>query len=164
MSATTNLDTDLTDREAAADPTAPTIVRDVQFVCPSCGDDRQGRHVEPPAGDAWVECDHCNYRCDPGVLEIPTEATLTAWHAQALRHAQAALRCADGSPTCSYLAIVWCRRLAPELSPWGKAAFLDDVTRPLDGQLTREQREVVLALGVALQMSPTAINRFLDAV
>lgn len=164
MSATTNLDTELAARDSTADAASPTIVRDVQFVCPSCGDDRAGRHVEPPTGDAWVECDHCNYRCDPGVLEIPTEATLSEWHAQALRHGQAALRCADGSPTCSYLAIVWCRRLAPELSSWGKAAFLDEVTRPLEGLFTREQREVVLELGIALQMSPTAINRFLDAV
>ena len=64
---------------------------------------------------------------------------------------------------CSYLAIVWCRRLAPELSLWGKTSFLDNVTRPVAGALTREQREVVVQLGVALQMPPASINHVLDA-
>ena len=161
MSATMDLDNELS---LATDDDTLSVVRAVQFACPSCAEDRSGLHVVAPGGDAWVECRECSYRCDPGVLEIPTEAMLTEWHAQALRHGQAALRCADGSPSCSYLAIVWCRRLAPELSLWGKSAFLDDVTRPLAGSLTRDQREVVLQLGVALQMSPTAINRFLDVV
>ena len=157
MSATIDLHDDLS-------PTGTAVVRGVQFACPLCGEDRDGLHVEDPRGSAWVECDVCSYRCDPGVLEIPTAAMLTEWHAQALRHGQAALRCADGSPSCSYLAIVWCRRLAPELSLWGKTAFLDSVARPLAGALNRDQREVVLQLGVALQMPPVAINAVLDAV
>lgn len=160
MSATIDLEDDLS-------PTvgnATAVVRGVQFVCPLCGEDRDGLHIQASSGTGWVQCDECGYRCDPGVLEIPTEKTLAEWHAQALRHGQAALHCADGTPACSYLAIVWCRRLAPELSPWGKLAFLDSVTRPLAGSLRRDQREVVLQLGVALQMSPTAINRVLDAV
>jgi hypothetical protein len=159
MSATMNLHDDL-----SPTVTGTAVVRGVQFACPLCGEDRNGLHVEAPSGSAWVECDECSYRCDPGVLEIPTEAMLTEWHAQALRHGQAALRCADGTPSCSYLAIVWCRRLAPELSLWGKTAFLDSVARPLAGTLDRHQREVVLQLGVALQMPPSAINRVLDAV
>lgn len=154
MSATMNLDDDLA-------PSQRPITRPVSFVCPLCGDDRDGHHVEHPDGAAWVECDECSYRCDPGVLDIPTAAVLAGWHAQALRHGQTALRCADGSLACSYLAIVWCRRLAPELSAWGKAAFLDTVVRPLGGELDRAQREVVLQLGIALQMAPDAINRVL---
>jgi hypothetical protein len=160
MSATIDLDDDLS-------PTAPVngaaIVRGVRFACPLCGQDRDGLHVRAANGAAWVECDECSYRCDPGVLEIPTEAMLAEWHAQALRHGQAALRCADGTPSCSYLAIVWCRRLAPELSPWGKTSLLDSIARPLAGCLNRDQREVLLQLGIALQMSPSAINRVLDA-
>lgn len=161
MSATMDLDNELT---CETDDATLSVVREVRFACPLCGEDRSGLHVDDSGGDAWVECSVCSYRCDPGVLEIPTEAILAEWHTQALRHGQAALRCADGSPSCSYLAIVWCRRLAPELSLWGKTAFLDDVTRPLAGSLTRDQRDVVLQLGVALQMPPTAINRFLDAI
>lgn len=160
MSATMNLDGEL----ATTTDTESSLVRDVRFACPSCAEDRDGRLVADADGTRRVVCDECGYRCDPGVLEIPTEAMLTEWHAQALRHGQTALRCADGSPSCSYLAIVWCRRLAPELSPWGKTSFLDAVVRPVEGELTREQREVLLQLGVALRMSPTAINRFLDAI
>ena len=157
MSTTIDLSDDLS-------PNGTPIVRCVQFVCPLCGDDRDGLHVREPEGSAWVECGDCSYRCDPGVLQIPTEAMLAEWHTQALRHGQAALRCADGTTSCSYLAIVWCRRLAPELSPWGKSAFLHNVARPLAGDLNRDQREVVLQLGVALQMPPAAINAVLDAV
>lgn len=164
MSATIDLDDELSPRTDRVAYRGRVVVREVEFVCPLCAEDRPGRHVDHPDGDAWVECADCGYRCGPEVLEIPTEATLLEWHGQALRHGQAALRCADGSPSCSYLAIVWCRRLAPELSPWGKAAFLDAVTRPLAGTLTRHQREVVLELGIALQMPATAINRFLDAI
>lgn len=160
MSATIDLDDGIAETRVAG----AAVVREVRFSCPLCGDDRSGIHVDERGGSAWVECSDCGYRCDPGVLEIPTEAMLAEWHAQALRHGLAALRCADGSPSCSYLAIVWCRRLASELSPWGKTSFLDTVTRPLDGTLTREQREVVVQLGIALQMSPTAINRFLDTI
>lgn len=160
MSATINLHDDLSPTASA---TGSTVVRSVRFACPLCAVDRDGRHIDAN-GSAWVECDECSYRCDPGVLQIPTEAMLAEWHAQALRHGRTALRCADGTPSCSYLAIVWCRRLAPELSPWGKTAFLDDVTRPLAGTMNRDQREIVLQLGVALQMAPTAINRILDAV
>ena len=160
MSATMNLDDELS---PGTRTTGSATVRSVRFVCPLCGEDRDGTHVEDPAGSEWVQCDECSYRCDAGVLEIPTEAMLTEWHAQALRHGQTALRCADGTPACSYLAIVWCRRLAPELSLWGKVSFLDTVFRPLAGGLTREQREVVLQLGVALQMPPSAINHVLDA-
>lgn len=161
MSATMDL---RDDRHPTAPAAGSAVVRVVQFACPLCGEDRSGHHVVEPSGSAWVECDECGYRCDPGVLEIPTQAMLAEWHAQALRHGQAAIRCADGTPACSYLAIVWCRRLAPELAPWGKAAFLDRVARPIAGRLDRHQREVVLQLGVALQMSPAAINRVLDAV
>lgn len=161
MSATMDL---RDDRSPAAPATGSAVVRGVQFACPLCGEDRSGLHVTDSTGSAWVECDECSYRCDPGVLEIPTEALLAEWHAQALRHGQAAIRCADSTPACSYLAIVWCRRLAPELSPWGKAAFLDRVARPIAGRLDRHQREVVLQLGMALQMPPAAINSVLDAV
>jgi hypothetical protein len=160
MSATTHL----RDRHDRAPGAGSAVVRGVRFVCPLCGEDRDGLHVAETGGAGWVECNDCSYRCDPGVLEIPTEATLAEWHAQALRHGQAALRCADGTPHCSYLATVWCRRLAPELSLWGKAAFLDHVVRPIAGRLDRHQRDVVLQLGVALKMSPIAINRLLDAV
>lgn len=160
MSATIKLDDDLSPTPSA---TGAAAVRSVRFACPLCAADRDGLHIDAN-GSAWVQCDECSYRCDPGVLQIPTEAMLAEWHAQALRHSQAALRCADGTPSCAYLATVWCRRLAPELSPWGKTAFLDDVARPLAGTLNRDQREVVLQVGVALQMSATAINRILDAV
>ena len=164
MSATINLDDDLSPMVSpTASATGSAVVRSVRFVCPLCALDRDGLHIEVN-GSGWVQCDECSYRCDPGVLQIPTETMLAEWHAQALRHSQAALRCADGTPSCSYLAIVWCRRLAHELSPWGQVAFLDDVTRPVAGTMDRNQREVVLQLGVALQMTPTAINRVLDAV
>lgn len=160
MSATMDLDDDLSHHRSTA---VAAGTRRVSFVCPFCGDDRAGAHVVDPSGAEWVDCDECSYRCDAGVLDIPTEATLAEWHSHAVRHARTALRCADGTPACSYLAIVWCRRLAPELSPWGKASFLETVTRPLAGALTREQRAVVLQLGIALHMPPSAINRLLDA-
>ena len=160
MSATTNLDRH---RPAVVRESGTTVARAVRFVCPVCGDDRDGLHVQDAAA-SWVQCNTCSYRCDPGVLQIPTEAMLATWHAQALRHGQTALRCADGTPSCSYLAIVWCRRLAPELSLWGKTAFLDSVARPLAGDLTPEQRDVLVHLGVALRMPATAINRLLDTV
>lgn len=162
MSATTNLDRHRPSSAIRENGTA--VARAVRFVCPACGDDRDGLHVHDRDTESWVQCTACSYRCDPGVLQIPTEAMLAEWHAQALRHGQAALRCADGTPSCSYLAIVWCRRLAPELSLWGKTAFLDTVARPLAGELTREQRDVLVHLGVALRMPATAINRVLDTV
>ena len=140
----------------------PAVLRSVEFVCPLCGEDRSGTHVADADGAEWVECDTCSYRCDVGVLEIPTQAVLSSWYAQALRHGREALRCADGSAAGSYLAIVWCRRLAPELSAWGKSAFLDAVARPLAGTLTPAQRQVMVDLGIALQMSAAAINGVLD--
>lgn len=165
MSATMNLDDDLSADDGVGPSAARTAqLRGVRFVCPLCGDDRAGVHVREPDGATWVECDECAYRCDPGILEIPTAAELAQWHAQALRHGQAALRCADGSPTCGYLATVWCRRLASELSLWGKSSFLDSVTRPVAGTLTRDQREVVVQLGVALRMPPSAINQVLTGL
>ena len=164
MSATTNLE-NLDPSTVPDDPShGTTVAHAVQFVCPSCGEDRDGLHLRRPDGTSWVQCNTCSYRCGPGVLEIPTQAVLEEWHTQALRHGQTALHCADGTPSCSYLAIVWCRRLAPELSLWGKTAFLDAVTRPFVGTLTRAQRAVVVELGAALQMPATTINRVLDGI
>lgn len=155
MSATIDILADRHDR--------PAVLRAVEFVCPLCGDDRSGTHVTDATGTDWVECDTCSYRCDAGVLEIPTQAMLASWYAQALRHGREALRCADWTPAGSYLATVWCRRLAPELSPWGKTAFLDAVARPLTGSLTPAHRQVIIDLGIALQMPAATINDVLDA-
>ena len=161
VSATTDLQTERT-RPRAGSPT--TIGRPVELACPLCGQDRTGRHVRPTdaAADAWVECDECGYRCDVGVLDIPTESALAGMRAQAIRHAAAALRSADGTPSGSYLAVVWCRRLAPELSHWGKRSFLDGIVGPMGRPLTLAQRAVVVDLGVALRLDAAAINACLD--
>lgn len=158
MSATMNLETTL---EVQAQPTAGG---NVHYVCPSCGDERTGVHVRPEAGQAWVQCDECSYRSHPDVLKIPTEAQLAEWYAHAVRHGVTAVRCADGNPACSYLAVVWCRRLADELSVVGKIGYLDRVARPLTGTITNHQREVVLELGVALRLPPTALNDLLASL
>ena len=47
-----------------------------------------------------------------------------------------------GAKTCSLLALVWCRRLAPELTPWGKVAFLDATVRHPDRPLTCDHRRL----------------------
>lgn len=164
MSATTNLDRHAIRAASDSRPDgAPPVVRPVRFVCPSCATDRDGAHVHDSSG-TWVECHACAYRCDPGVLDIPTEAVLAEWYAQARRHARTAMHCADGTQTCAVLAAVWCRRLAPELTLWGKTAFLDTVAQPFAGELDRDRREVLVELGVALGMPATAINRVLDTV
>lgn len=156
MSATMNLED--------VQRTETTVVTPVQFVCPRCGDDRPGVHVRHHDESEWVDCDECSYRCDTGVLAIPTEAVLAEWYSLAVRHGLAAMRCADGTPTCSYLAIVWCRRLAPELTLFGKLGFLDRVARPLVGTLTHEQRKVVRDLGVALQIPAAHLNDLLSSL
>jgi hypothetical protein len=144
--------------------TETTVINAVRFVCPRCGDDRDGIHAHGVAGDTWVECHDCAYRCDSGVLGIPTETTLNEWYSQAMRHGRTAIRCADGTPACSYLAIVWCRRLAPELTMAGKLAYLNRVARPLAGTLTDNQRSVLLQLGVALKLPAPHLNAALAAV
>jgi predicted RNA-binding Zn-ribbon protein involved in translation (DUF1610 family) len=135
--------------------------RDVVLVCPVCGEERTGRLIRGDAGGDAVECGRCAYRTDPGVLEIPTEAMLTDWRAQAVRHARISVRCADASASASYLAVVWCRRLACELIPWGKSSLLDEVLHPIGADLTDAQRCVVLDLGIALGARADDINRVL---
>lgn len=76
-------------------------VQQAQFVCPRCGDDRQGNVVERhrwmsafnipmipvEALDKVVECSVCRHQCDLGVLEIPTTDALADYVNDATRHA-----------------------------------------------------------------------------
>ena len=74
-------------------------VRQTQFICPRCGVDRVGNEVEP---QRWfhvaglpviplatlpneISCGVCGYRCDVGVLEIPTTDQLTSYLEIAVR-------------------------------------------------------------------------------
>jgi hypothetical protein len=81
--------------------TRDRIVRQVVFVCPRCGLDRDGSEVAPrrwamllgmplvPLGrsEHVISCRVCRHRCDLGVLEIPTMQVLTRLLADATRHA-----------------------------------------------------------------------------
>lgn len=82
-----------------------TPVREVQFVCPQCGVDRDGTVVDlqrwfaviglrlvPLANlDPMVECHACAHRCGVAVLSVPTAAVLAEMLRTALRHAVATL-------------------------------------------------------------------------
>lgn len=140
------------------------ILREVRFACARCGNERPGSVVGTPGIDLTVICRTCGRQSDEGVLDVPTESLLASWRAQALQHARSALRSAARGETCSLLALVWCRRLAPELTPWGKVAFLDATVRHLDRPLTCDHRRVLVEIGVALQMTAPAVNGFIEDV
>lgn len=79
------------------------VERTTRFVCPRCGDDRDGQVVsqdqwQPTSGvstvltgelESAVECCECGHRCDVGVLDIPTTEVLEEYVFQATRHAVA---------------------------------------------------------------------------
>lgn len=136
------------------------LVRLVEFVCPRCGDERHGAHVDDD-GVTYVECDVCEGQFDTSVLRVPTRARLATWRDDARLHGDTALRCADGVHGCSYLALASCRRLASEMTPFGKTRLLDELVRSVDDDLTAAQRGIVVELGVALGLPAPAINGLL---
>lgn len=89
------------------------IVGETTFVCPRCGIDRPGSHVEqqrwfsvlriplvPLATlDPIVRCGVCAHRSDVGVLEIPTTDLLTVYIDDALRHSAASIVRAGRMPS-----------------------------------------------------------------
>lgn len=137
------------------------LFRLVEFVCPHCGDERSGAHVDGNDGITFVECCDCHREFDVSVLRVPTRALLDAWRADAVLHGTTALQCADGVHRCSYLAEASCRRLAPELTPIGKTRLLDELVRSVGGELTDAHRTVLVALGVSLGLTAAVINGYL---
>lgn len=160
MSAVMSLD-DFFEQPAIRRPDATVLFRLLDFVCPRCGDERQGALVDGDDGTAYVECSSCHHDFDVSVLSVPTRARLDAWRADALLHATTALQCADGVHRCSCLALASCRRLAPEMSPIGKIRLLDEVARTVGDEPGPAQRSVLVELGAALGLPAGAINGFL---
>jgi transcription elongation factor Elf1 len=154
MSAVSNLD-EFAERRI---PPATMLFRLVDFVCPRCGDERTGAHVDGDDGTSYVECDVCRNEFDPSVLRIPTQAVLEIWRDDAVLHGNTALRCADGIHGCSYLALASCRRLAPEMTVFGKTRLLTELIDSVGGELTPAQRSIAVELGVALGLPAAAIN------
>ena len=118
--------------EEYGEPVAQTLrttvlFRLLDFVCPHCGDERSGAHVDGDDGVTFVECCDCHGEFDVSVLRIPTRARLEAWRADAVLHGTTALQCADGVHHFSCLAEASCRRLASELTPIGKTRLLDNL-------------------------------------
>lgn len=141
-------------------PTLHTTVlfRAVDFVCPHCGDERVGAHVDGDDGITYVECFDCKREFDVSVLRVPTQSRIDAWRADAVLHGTTALQCADGVHRCSYLAEASFRRLAPELTPVGKTRLLVELARSIDGELTDAHRGVLVELGVALGLTAPVVN------
>lgn len=137
------------------------LFRLVDFVCPRCGDERTGAHVDGDDGVTYVECCECRGEFDVSVLRVPTQARLDAWRSDAVLHGTTALHCADGTQRCSFLAEASCRRLSPELTPVGKTRLLDDIARSVTGELSAAHRGVIVELGVALGLPAAAINGYL---
>lgn len=135
-----------------------TLFRLVDFVCPRCGDERTGAHVDGDDGVTYVECDDCGGELDSSVLRTPTRARLAGWRDDAVLHGNTALQCADGVHGCSYLALASCRRLAPEMTVFGTSRLLRELIGSVGGRLTPAQRGVAVELGVALGLPAPAIN------
>lgn len=141
-------------------PTLSTTVlfRLVEFVCPHCGDECQGIHVDGDDGTAHVQCDVCRHEHPVSVLAVPTQARLDAWRADAVHRGNVALRSADGVHGCSYLALASCRRLRDDLTGPGKVRLLDEIARSIGHDLYPAQRSALAELGVALGLPAGAIN------
>jgi hypothetical protein len=137
------------------------LFRMVEFVCPHCGEERSGAHVDGDDGVTYVECFECAREFDNSVLRVPTRARLAAWRDDAVLHGTTALECADGIHRCSFLAEASCRRLAPELTPIGKTRLLDELVRAIGGEPTDAQRRVLVELGAALGLTAPMINGYL---
>ena len=140
------------------------LFRLVEFVCPRCGDERTGAHVDGDDGVTYVECCECRHEFDHTVLRVPTRARLERWRDDAVLHGTTALQCADGVHGCSYLAEASCRRLAAELTPIGKTRLLDELVRAVGGEPTPAQRAVLVELGVALGLTAPVINAYLALI
>lgn len=148
--------------EAVARTVRTTVLfRLVDFVCPDCGDERTGAHVDGDDGVTYVQCCTCHHELDVDVLRVPTQARLDSWRADALLHGTTALQCADGTHRCSYLAEASCRRLAADLTPVGKTRLLDELVRSIGDDLTDAHRGVLVELGVALGLPAPVINAYL---
>lgn len=148
--------------EAVARTVRTTVLfRLVDFVCPDCGEERTGAHVDGDDGVTYVECCTCHHELDVAVLRVPTQARLDGWRADAVLHGTTALQCADGTHRCSYLAEASCRRLAADLTPIGKTRLLDELVRSIDGDVTDAHRGVLVELGVALGLPAPVINAYL---
>jgi transcription elongation factor Elf1 len=160
MSAAMSLE-ELYDEAVARSLRTTVLFRLVDFVCPDCGDERSGAHVDGDDGITYVECSTCHHDFDVSVLRVPTQARLDAWRADAVLHGTTALQCADGVHRCSYLALASCRRLAPELTSIGKTRLLDELVRAIDGEPNQAQRGILVELGVALGLPAPVINGYL---
>lgn len=137
---------------------ATTLFRLVEFVCPRCGDERSGAHVDGDDGSTYVACDRCGAEHDPSVLRVPTNAKLETWRSDAELHGATALQSADGIHGCSYLALASCRRLAPEMTRFGKGRLLRQLLSSVGGRLTPAQHDIAVELGAALGLPPAAVN------
>ncbi len=140
------------------------LFRFVEFVCPHCGDECGGVHVDGDDGVTFVECGVCHQEHPVAVLAVPTRARLEEWRADAVHRGNVALRSADGIHGCSYLALASCRRLAAELTPAGKLRLIDEIARSVSGDLHPAQRNVLAELGVALGLPAGAINAALALI
>ncbi len=91
------------------------MVRPTSFVCPRCGLDRDGAVLAPQRWftvlqlpvvplatlDHVVQCHACEYKCDLGVLDIPTSAVLAAYVDEAIRHSIATIARAGRRPSAA---------------------------------------------------------------
>ncbi|HSJ91449.1 MAG TPA: hypothetical protein VK917_05240 [Ilumatobacter sp.] len=164
MSAAVNLEEYFDqDFDEAVVPTFRTTVlfHLLDFVCPHCGDERRGAHIDGDDGVTYVECGTCHLEFDLSVLRVPTQARLDAWRADAVLHGTTALHCADGVHQCSYLALASCRRLASELTTVGKTRLLNELVGSVGGELDRPQQQVLVELGAALGLPAPVINGYL---
>ncbi len=151
----------LTDELDAPVARTTTLFRFVEFVCPHCGVERGGVHVDGDDGVTFVECGVCHHEHSVGVLAVPTQARLEQWRSDAVHRGNVALRSADGVHGCSLLAIASCRRLADELTAPGKLRLLDEIARSVGDELHPVQQAALVELGVALGLPAAAINAML---
>jgi transcription elongation factor Elf1 len=154
----------LTDELESPAARTTMLFRFVEFVCPVCGDERGGVHVDGDDGVTFVECGVCNVEHPVSVLAVPTQAKLDEWRADAVHRGNVAVRSADGVHGCSLLAIASCRRLADELTGPGKLRLLDEIARSVGGDLHQAQRGVLAELGAALGLPAGAINATLALI
>lgn len=139
-----------------------TLFRLVEFVCPRCGDERQGIHLDGDDGVTHVQCAECRHQHSAAVLAVPTRSRLEEWRADALHRGHAALLSADADEGCPFLTTAAFRRLADDLTGPGKLRLLDDVARSVGHDLGPAQRRVFAELGAALALPAGAINAALS--
>lgn len=138
-----------------------TLIRSIEFVCPTCGGEQPGTLLDADDGEAHIECDTCRRVHDVRVGAVPTQAVVDEWRHEAIHQGRLALHNAWSVHQCTPFARVHFRRLAPELTTLGKARVLNDLVRWFDRPLSEAQLAIVHDLGRALGLRDAEITGLL---